>query len=69
MNFPLFLLLTTIGSLIWNAILVSVGVAVGENWESIVHYMDIYSNIAYAIIAFGGIAAIIWYIRFRRKRA
>lgn len=68
MNFPLFLLLTTIGSLIWNAALVSVGAAVGDNWESIVGYMDIYSNIAYAIIGLSGIAAIIWYIRFRRKR-
>jgi membrane protein DedA with SNARE-associated domain len=69
MNFLLFLLLTTLGSLIWNTVLVSLGAAVGDNWESIVHYMDIYSNIAYAIIAVLGIAAIIWYINFRRKRA
>ena len=69
MNFPLFILLTTLGSLLWNGILVSVGVAVGDNWESIVYYMDIYSNIAYVLIGMGGVAAIIWYIRFRRKRA
>lgn len=69
MNFLLFLLLTTLGSLIWNTVLVSLGAAVGDNWESIVHYMDIYSNIAYAVIAVLGIAAIIWYINFRRKRA
>ncbi|MCM3088362.1 DedA family protein [Bhargavaea ginsengi] len=69
MNFLLFLLLTTLGSLIWNTVLVSLGAAVGDNWEIIVHYMDIYSNIAYAVIAVLGIAAIIWYINFRRKRA
>ena len=69
MNFPLFLLLTTIGSLVWNAALVSIGAAVGDNWESIVQYMDIYSNIAYVIIGMSGLAAILWYIRFRRKRA
>ena len=69
MNFPLFLLLTTLGSLLWNGILVSVGVAVGDNWASIVHYMDIYSNIAYALIGLSGVAAVIWYVRFRRKRA
>ena len=69
MNFPLFILLTTLGSLLWNGILVSVGVAVGDNWESIVYYMDIYSNIAYVLIGMSGVAAIIWYIRFRRKRA
>ena len=69
MNFPLFLLLTTVGSLVWNAALVSVGAAVGDNWESIVQYMDVYSNIAYVLIGMSGLVAILWYIRFRRKRA
>ena len=69
MNFLLFITLTTIGSLIWNTILVSIGFKVGENWETIVHYMDVYSNIVYAILAIGGIAVCIAYIRFRRKRA
>lgn len=69
MNFPLFLLLTTVGSLVWNAALVSIGAAVGDNWESIVQYMDVYSNIAYVLIGMSGLVAILWYIRFRRKRA
>ncbi|WP_438314495.1 DedA family protein [Sporosarcina sp. FA9] len=69
MNFPLFVLLTTIGSLIWNTVLVSIGVTVGANWELIVHYMDIYSYIVYIILAFSGVAVCFWYIRFRRKRA
>ena len=68
MNFPLFILLTTIGSLIWNTALVTIGAAVGDNWQSIVYYMDIYSNIAYALLIIGGIAICIWYSRFRRKR-
>lgn len=68
MNFPLFILLTTIGSLIWNTALVMIGAAVGNNWQLIVHYMDIYSNVAYVLLAIGGIAICIWYIRFRRKR-
>lgn len=69
MNFPLFILLTVLGSLIWNAVLVTVGAAVGDNWGRIVQYMDIYSDVAYAIIGLIGIAAVIWYIQFRRKRA
>lgn len=69
MNIPLFLLLTLMGSLIWNTILVLVGVSVGANWEVIVYYMDIYSNVAYVILALGGIAACFSYSRFRRKRA
>jgi membrane protein DedA with SNARE-associated domain len=68
MNFPLFILLTTIGSLIWNAALVTIGAAVGDNWELIVRYMDIYSNIAYVLLAISGIAIYFWYVRFRRKR-
>lgn len=69
MNFPLFILLTTLGSLVWNGILVSVGVAVGGNWEEIVAYMDVFSNIVYLVIGISGVLAIIWYIKLRRKRA
>lgn len=69
MNIPLFLFLTLIGSLIWNTVLVTIGVAVGENWTVIVDYMKVYSSIAYAIIGLGGIVAFLLYIRFRRRRA
>ena len=67
MNFGLFLLFTTIGTVIWNTVLIYLGAAVGSQWETIVHYMDIYSNIAYVIIAIVGIAVIIWYIRKRKQ--
>lgn len=65
MNFWVFLLLTTLGTLIWNVVLVNVGAAVGESWETIVHYMDIYSNIAYAVLA---LIFIVIVIRFYRKK-
>lgn len=65
MNFTTFLVLTTAGSLIWNTALVSIGAAVGASWESIVHYMDVYSYIVYALIALGGIAFIVWLVRNR----
>lgn len=67
MKFGVFLLFTTIGTAIWNTILVSVGAAVGGNWESIVEFMDVYSNIVYALIAVIGVAAVIWFLRSRRK--
>lgn len=67
MNFGLFLLFTTIGTVIWNTVLIYLGAAVGSQWETIVHYMDIYSNIAYVIIAIVGVAVIIWYIRKRKQ--
>ena len=65
MNFWIFLLLTTLGTLIWNMVLVNIGAAVGESWETIVEYMDIYSNFAYAVIA---LIFIVVVIRFYSKK-
>ncbi|WNQ11392.1 DedA family protein [Paenibacillus aurantius] len=65
MNLPAFLVLTTVGSLIWNLVLVRVGAAVGGNWEDIVAYMDVYSNIVYAgIVVLAGLAGFL----FLKKR-
>ncbi|MED4401250.1 DedA family protein [Metabacillus fastidiosus] len=66
MKFSLFLIFTTAGTLIWNIVLVMVGAAVGESWEDIVHYMDIYSNITYAVIGVG--IVLFLFLFFRRKR-
>ncbi|MEC2077404.1 DedA family protein [Metabacillus fastidiosus] len=66
MKFSLFLIFTTAGTLIWNIVLVMVGAAVGESWEDIVHYMDIYSNVTYAVIAVG--IVLFLFLFFRRKR-
>jgi membrane protein DedA with SNARE-associated domain len=66
MKFVPFLFFTTIGTLIWNSILVSVGTAVGGNWNEIVEFMDVYSNIVYAIIAL--VALVILYLYIRRAK-
>lgn len=63
-----FLVLTTIGTFIWNTVLVNLGASVGENWEDIVAVMDVYSNIAYAVIAVLGIAFLVWFFYFRPKQ-
>lgn len=69
MNFWIFLLFTTLGSLIWNTILVTVGASVGSSWEKIVSYMDVYSNIIYAILALGLGILILIFIKKRRRSA
>jgi len=66
MNFGVFILLTTLGSLIWNVILVSIGAAVGSSWGSIVAYMDVYSNIVYTLLAFG--CLILLYLLIRKRK-
>ncbi|MEH7350860.1 DedA family protein [Gottfriedia acidiceleris] len=68
MNFWIFLLFTTLGSLIWNTILVLVGASVGASWEKIVEYMDVYSSIIYGILAIA-LAVFIFYFIKKRKRS
>lgn len=68
MSMTKFLMLTTIGTFIWNTVLVNLGASVGENWEDIVAVMDVYSNIAYAVIAVLGIAFLVWFFYFRPKK-
>lgn len=66
MNFGLFLLLTTLGTLIWNLVLVNIGASVGASWEVIVGYMDIYSTIIYAMLF---MLLVVFVILFVRKKA
>ncbi|MBP1913488.1 DedA family protein [Lederbergia galactosidilytica] len=51
MPFIPFFLLTALGTLIWNMVLVSIGAAVGESWTKIVEIMDVYSYIVYIGLA------------------
>ncbi|WP_068785414.1 DedA family protein [Paenibacillus phocaensis] len=69
MKFGLFLLFTTIGTLIWNVALVLLGAAVGGSWEEIVAFMDVYSHIAYAVIALGVLFAGVLWLRRRKSGA
>ncbi|WP_322907257.1 DedA family protein [Paenibacillus campi] len=66
MKFGLFLLFTTIGTVIWNSILVIIGATLGDNWQRITEFMDIYSSVAYVVIAVGGIGFIVWYVKRQR---
>ena len=64
---PLFLLFTTIGTLIWNIVLIYLGQTVGSNWHVIVHYMDIYSKMIYIVLIIL-IIFIIWkWLKRQRK--
>ncbi|MDN7244876.1 DedA family protein [Planococcus shenhongbingii] len=67
-KFWLFLTLTTLGTVLWNTVLVFVGEAVGENRDEIMKQLDIYSNVVYVLIVLGGIAAIWFYVKKIRTR-
>ncbi|UOQ95774.1 DedA family protein [Halobacillus shinanisalinarum] len=68
MNFTAFFVLTTLGTLIWNTVLIWIGASVGDSWHSILTYMDIYSSVVYIILAVAVVAAVYWYFKKIRNR-
>ncbi|GKW45537.1 DedA family protein [Planococcus sp. NCCP-2050] len=68
MKLWLFLTFTTLGTLLWNTVLVFVGEAVGDNREAILKQLDIYSNVVYAAIALFAIAVVWYYFKKIRTR-
>lgn len=68
MKFWLFLTFTTLGTLLWNTVLVFVGEAVGENREQIMEQLALYSNVVYGLIVLGALAAVWYYAKKIRTR-
>lgn len=69
MNLPVFLLFTTLGSAIWNAILVNVGAALGSQWSKVLEYMSVYQDIIIVILGILAVVFVIWFIRNRMSKA
>ncbi|MFG2285589.1 DedA family protein [Streptomyces sp. NPDC048595] len=51
MPIPVFLALTSLGSLIWNTIFVLAGYLLGERWEEVTGFVDVYSKAVLAAAA------------------
>ena len=51
MNMVKFLILTTIGSTIWNTLLVLLGAGAGSSWTLIVEYLGVYSWVVAAVLS------------------
>jgi membrane protein DedA with SNARE-associated domain len=67
MRFRTFLLFTTIGTLIWNSILVYLGATVGASWEDIVQYIDVYSKFIYIILVLISVGLLFVLVMRKRK--
>jgi membrane protein DedA with SNARE-associated domain len=63
-----FLLYTTVGSAIWNSVLLIVGNKVGENWKSILGIMDQYSHIVLILLILLFILFLVYFFCFRTKK-
>lgn len=68
MKLWLFVSFTTLGTLLWNTVLVFVGEAVGDNRQQIMRQLSIYSNLVYVLLAVGAIVAVVFYVRKTTSR-
>lgn len=60
-----FLILTTIGSAIWNTILVVIGSVVGESWEKIVAIVNEYAFVTLFVLVIVFVVGVIYFYRKR----
>ena len=63
-----FLLLTTLGTAIWNTVLVWLGVFAGASWEKIVNYLGVYSEAALIVLIIGAILFAVFFFNHRVKK-
>lgn len=66
MNFAIFLIYTTIGTLVWNTVLVYLGAFAGSSWRDILKYIDEYSMIVLILILITAIIGGLFYFRKRK---
>ncbi|MEV5538405.1 DedA family protein [Saccharopolyspora shandongensis] len=70
MRMPAFLVLTALGSLIWNTALVLAGYLLGQSWWIVESYVGIFQKVVVAAV----VVAVVWFVaarvvRMRKARA
>lgn len=68
MGLPSFLLLTLIGSTVWNAVLVGIGAMLGTAWDTALPYLDQYTVWAVVAVVVLAISFVIVKMVKKRKR-
>lgn len=63
-----FLLWTTLGSALWNALLIWLGVTLGANWHQVTDFIDQYSSIIYLVLILIIVGAVVFLVRRSWKR-
>lgn len=63
-----FLLYTILGSTIWNTVLVCLGKALGDSWETVVNIFDQFSNVILVLLVIAFVAILVWWFGFRKKK-
>ncbi len=69
MNLPMTTALSALSALLWNAILLYLGMVFGKNWQRVGQYLSIYSTVV-TIIVVVVVGIYVWrYFRARRQMA
>ncbi|MDD3062782.1 MAG: DedA family protein [Massilibacteroides sp.] len=68
MNLLSFLLYTTVGTAIWNTVLVWLGVLAADSWQTVVTYVGVYSSVVLLLMILTTLALGIIYFKRRIKR-
>ena len=70
MNIPLFIVLTAIGTGMWNILLIVLGMTLGSHWHKIIEFAGIYSKLFIFIIAIIVLYVLYrWFKRIKETRA
>jgi len=62
-----FILLTALGSLMWNALLIGGGMLLGENYEQIASVVGTFSNVILVLAVLAVAAVVVWWVRRSRS--
>lgn len=63
-----FLLYTTVGSAIWNTVLLVIGNRVGKNWKDILGIMDQYSHVVLILLIILFVVFLVYFFYFRTQK-
>lgn len=67
MNFGIFFLLTALGSLVWNTVLVLLGKAASSSWEKIVEKTDTFTHVTIIVLGVLFVAFVFWFYIKKKK--
>jgi len=68
MAFVPFILLTTLGSAVWNTVLVVLGNVAGNSWEKISHIIDKFSDVILIILIIAVVSFLVWHFTKKDKK-
>lgn len=68
MPLPSFVLFTTLGSLVWNAVLVTAGYFLGEQWSVVETYVGVFTYVVVGLVVLA-IGVFVWKRMAERRKA